>query len=55
MEKTLFDIDESKIKRLGKKIISAENLNLNTKNKSNEQMIKDIKMWIEEEVDCLTK
>ena len=34
------------------KIIIAENTNLRTKNKTDAQMVKDIKKWIEEEVKC---
>ncbi len=45
-------IDERAIERLKRKIIIAENTNLRTKNKSDAQMVKDIKKWIEEEVKC---
>ena len=45
-------IDEKAIQRLKHKIIIAENTNLRTKNKSDQQMVKDIKKWIEEEVKC---
>lgn len=45
-------IDEKAIQRLKNKIIIAENANLRTKNKSDQQMVKDIKKWIEEEVKC---
>ena len=47
-----FVIDEKAIKRLKRKIIIAENTNLRTKNKTDAQMVKDIKKWIEEEVKC---
>lgn len=53
MEKELFEIKESVIKKLANKIVTAEGINLRTKNKTTEQMIKEIKSWIEEEVDCL--
>ena len=47
-----FVIDEKAIERLKRKIIIAENTNLRTKNKTDAQMVKDIKKWIEEEVKC---
>ncbi len=47
-----FEVDEKAIERLKKKIVIAENTNLRTKNKSDAQMVKDIKKWIEEEVKC---
>ena len=47
-----FVIDEKAIERLQRKIIIAENTNLRTKNKTDAQMVKDIKKWIEEEVKC---
>ena len=47
-----FVIDEKSIERLKRKIIIAENTNLRTKNKTDAQMVKDIKKWIEEEVKC---
>ena len=47
-----FEVDEKVIERLKRKIIIAENANLRTKNKSEAQMISDIKKWIEEEVKC---
>ena len=40
------------IDRLKRKIVIAENTNLRTKNKTDAQMIRDIKKWIEEEVQC---
>ena len=45
-------VDEKAIERLKRKIIIAENANLRTKNKSDAQMVKEIKKWIEEEVKC---
>lgn len=45
-------VDEKAIERLKRKIIIAENTNLRTKNKTDAQMVKDIKKWIEEEVKC---
>lgn len=47
-----FKVDEKVIERLKRKIIIAENTNLRTKNKTDAQMVKDIKKWIEEEVKC---
>ena len=47
-----FVIDEKAIELLKRKIIIAENTNLRTKNKTDAQMVKDIKKWIEEEVKC---
>lgn len=47
-----FEIDEKAVERLKRKIIIAENTNLRTKNKTDAQMVKDIKKWIEEEVEC---
>lgn len=47
-----FVIDEKAVERLKRKIIIAENTNLRTKNKTDAQMVKDIKKWIEEEVEC---
>ena len=47
-----FDLDQKVIDRLKRKIVSAENTNLRTKNKTDAQMIRDIKKWIEEEVQC---
>lgn len=46
------ELDEKVIERLKRKIIIAENTNLRTKNKSDAQMVGDIKKWIEEEVKC---
>ena len=47
-----YELNEKVVDRLKKKIIIAENNNLRTKNKSDAQMVKDIKKWIEEEVKC---
>ena len=47
-----FIVDDKAIERLKRKIIIAENTNLRTKNKTDAQMVKDIKKWIEEEVKC---
>lgn len=46
------EIDQKAIDRLKRKIVIAENNNLKTKNKTEAQMIADIKKWIEEEVKC---
>lgn len=45
-------IDEEKVKRLERKIIMQENMNLKTREKSDQQMIKWIMDQIEEEVKC---
>ena len=45
-------IDPKIVDRLKKKIVIAENKNLKTKEKADAQMVKDIKKWIEEEVQC---
>lgn len=52
MMKANEELDRKAIERLKKKIILAENKNLRTKDKSEIQMINDIKKWIEEEVKC---
>lgn len=52
METAKFDLDQKAIDRLKRKIVIAENTNLRTKNKTDAQMIRDIKKWIEEEVQC---
>lgn len=52
MEVSKFDLDRKAIERLKRKIVIAENINLRTKNKTEAQMIRDIKKWIEEEVQC---
>ena len=46
------ELDTKAVERLKRKIVIAENTNLRTKNKSDAQMVKDIKKWIEEEVQC---
>ena len=48
----LIEVNEKAIERLKSKIVIAENTNLRTKAKSDEQMVKDIKKWIEEEEKC---
>jgi prophage tail gpP-like protein len=48
----LIEVNEKAIERLKSKIVIAENTNLRTKAKSEEQMVKDIKKWIEEEEKC---
>ena len=55
MEIAKFDLDRKAIDRLKRKIVIAENTNLRTKNKTDAQMIRDIKKWIEEEVQCCSK
>ncbi|BDF68161.1 hypothetical protein CE91St43_21330 [Oscillospiraceae bacterium] len=52
METSKSDLDWKAINRLKRKIVIAENTNLRTKNKTDAQMIRDIKKWIEEEVQC---
>ena len=52
METSKFDLDKKAIDRLKRKIVIAEKTNLRTKNKTDGQMIRDIKKWIEEEVQC---
>ena len=52
METSKFNLDQKAIVRLKRKIVIAENTNLRTKNKTDAQMIRDIKKWIEEEVQC---
>lgn len=52
MDTPNYEIDEKAIERLKKKIVIAENTNLRTKNKSDSQMVQDMKKWIEEEVKC---
>ena len=49
METSKFDLDRKAIDRLKRKIVIAENTNLRTKNKTDAQMIRDIKKWIEED------
>ncbi len=45
-------IDDGAIKRLKRKIIIQENMNLKTRNMTDQQMIGWIKKKIEEEVQC---
>lgn len=45
-------IGENAIKRLKRKIVIQENMNLKTRAKSDQDMIKWIKKQIEEEVQC---
>ena len=45
-------IDNEKIQKLKRKIVLAETQNIYTKNKSDSQLIKDIKKWIEEDAKC---
>ncbi len=52
MENYNQEIDEKALERLKRKIVVAENTNLRTKNKSDAQMVQDIKKWIEEEDQC---
>lgn len=49
---TDFVVDEKTVEHIKKKIILTENTNLRTKNKTDAQMVNDIKKWIEEEVKC---
>ncbi len=46
------ELNQKAIERLKRRIVIAENTNLRTKAKSDPQMVKDIKKWIEEEVQC---
>ena len=48
-------LDRKVIERLKRKIVIAENTNLKTHNKTEAQMVRDIKKWIEEEVTCCSK
>ena len=45
-------IDEEKVKRLLRKLILREKMNLKTREKSDAQMVRDIQRMIEEEVQC---
>ena len=47
-----FEIDEKIIERLKRNIIIRENINLKTREKSDQQMVSWIKSKIEEEVQC---
>lgn len=55
METSNNNLDQKIIERLKRKIVIAESKNLRTKNKSDVQMVNDIKKWIEEEVKCCSK
>lgn len=46
------NLNQKAIERLKKKLIIAESKNLKTKDKTDTQMVNDIKKWIEEEVQC---
>lgn len=46
------DIDEEIVGRLKRNIIIHENINLKTKEKSDQEMVRWIKKKIEEEVQC---
>lgn len=46
------EINEKSLKRLEKKIITLENINLRTKNKTESQMVSSIIKIIEEEDQC---
>lgn len=48
-------IDEKAVERLKRKIILQENVNLKTRDKSDQQMVAWIKKKIEEEVQCYSK
>ena len=52
MENSKLELNEKAVERLKRKIVVAEGTNLRTKNKSDSQMIQDIKKWIEEEDQC---
>ena len=46
------NMNQKAVERLKRKIITAEGNNLRTKNKTDSDMVKDIKKWIEEEAKC---
>ncbi len=46
------NVNEKAVERLKRKIIIAENQNLKTRDKSDQQMVAWIKKQIEEEVQC---
>ena len=46
------EIDEAKVKKLIRRIIVAESKNIKSEEKSDTQMVRDIKSMIEEEVKC---
>ena len=52
MADTNIEIDEKIVERLKKNIIIRENINLKTREKSDQDMVKWIKSKIEEEVQC---
>lgn len=52
MDTNKIPVNEKAIGRLKNKIVLREGMNLRTKNKTDKDMIKDIKSWIEEEVKC---
>ena len=46
------EVDTERAQKLVKKLIVKEKINLSTKEKSNPEMIKEIKKMIEEAVEC---
>lgn len=48
----VINVNEKAVERLKRKIIIAENQNLKTRDKSDQQMVAWIKKQIEEEVQC---
>lgn len=48
----VINVSEKAVERLKRKIIIAENQNLKTRDKSDQQMVAWIKKQIEEEVQC---
>ena len=46
------EIDEAKVKKLIRRIIVAESKNIKSEEKTDTQMVRDIKSMIEEEVKC---
>ena len=52
VEQNGVEIDESKAKRLARKIILMEGANLREKDKSDPEMVRAIMKLIEEEVEC---
>lgn len=52
-EDNIIMVDKDKAARLIRKIIIAESKNIKSEEKSDSQMVKDIKKMIEEEVECL--
>lgn len=55
MEPEDIEIRRDIVDRLKKKIVIAESRNLKQKDKSDSEMVKDIKKWIEEEIQCFFK